>query len=106
MEYRRAAIATLETHRERLEQPCQHERQRLEPLDGPIEIDRRLETLLGNVRHKRTRVLAARHRPPEQPVLSEPRGQIRGRKRRKLAQRPDPPTFEHRDRMRSLKSEA
>ena len=49
VQHRRAAIAPLEPRRQRLEQPRQHERQRLEPLDRPLEIERRLEPLLGGV---------------------------------------------------------
>ena len=90
---RRAAVAPLEARRQRLEQPRQHERQRLEPLDRPFELERRFEALLGQRRHERRRVLAARDRLPGQRVLPEPRRQIGGRQRRELAQRSDPPAF-------------
>ena len=46
MQHRRAAIAPLEARRQRLEQPRQDERQRLEAFDRPLEIERRLEPLL------------------------------------------------------------
>ena len=55
VQHRRAAIAALEPRGQRLEQPREHERQRLEPLDRPLEIERRLEPLVRQHRHERPR---------------------------------------------------
>ena len=45
MQNRRATIRTLETLGQRFEQAAEHERQRLEPFDGPFEIQRLFEML-------------------------------------------------------------
>ena len=66
MQDRRAAIAALEARRQRFEQPRQHERQRLEPLDRPFQLERRFEPLVGQRRHERPHILAARERLPDQ----------------------------------------
>jgi hypothetical protein len=66
VQHRGAAIAPLEARGQRLEQPRQDERQRLEICDRPLEIERRLEPFLLEHRHERPTVLAARHRLPHQ----------------------------------------
>src|SRR5213079_2222986 len=57
---------------ERLQQPRQDERQRLERLDWPFEIERRFESLRGEGRNQRTDVLAARQRLPAAIAASWP----------------------------------
>ena len=89
-----AAILALETIAERLEQPRQHERQRLEPVDGPLEIQRCLEGFCRYGRHQGTRLLAARPTLPSQTVLSEPGGKIGGGKRGKIAESAKTPALE------------
>ena len=66
-----AAIAQLEPQRQRLEQPRENERQRLEPFDRPIEVERRFEPLVFHVRHQGTHVAPARNRMPDKPRLAE-----------------------------------
>jgi hypothetical protein len=73
---RGAAVAALEARGQRLEEAREHERQRLEPLDRPFQLGRRLEALLGKRGHERTDVLAAGHGLPDQRVLSETGGQL------------------------------
>ena len=65
---RRAAIAALEARRQRLEQPRQHERQRLEPLDRPFEIERALRT----ARRAASARAAARPRRARSPARRAP----------------------------------
>lgn len=93
-----ATIAALETCRQRLEEARQHERQRLERVDRPLELERRVEALLGQRRHQRPRVVAARDRLPRQRAAPEPRRQIGRRQRRELAERAHAPPFQRRDR--------
>src|SRR3954464_12744019 len=52
VEYGRAAVALLEVPFERIHQPSEDERERLEPVDWPFEIERLLESLFGHRRHK------------------------------------------------------
>ena len=59
VENRRAAIRTLETLGQRLQQPRQHERERLESLDGPLEVERRVKRIVGHPRDQRDEILAA-----------------------------------------------
>ena len=82
---------------ERLQQPAEHERQRLEPLDRPLEIERLLEALLGHRRHERSGVLAAREPLPPHTGLPEPRRDVVGRQRRQIAQRAQAPAAERLD---------
>ena len=72
IEHRGAAIGALETLGQRLEQPRQHERQRLEPFDRPLELERGLERNLIDPRHHRPRIHAARERLPQRAALAEP----------------------------------
>ena len=94
---RRTAIAPLEPRRQRLEQPRQHERQRLEPVDRPVEIDRPVEALLRQIRYQRADVVAARERLPQEAVLTEPCGQIGGGQRGELTERVEAPGAKDRD---------
>ena len=56
---------------ERLHQPAEHERERLEPFDRPLEFERLLEPLLRRRRHERPRVLAARDALPARPPSAQ-----------------------------------
>ena len=91
----RAAIAAFETDRQRLEEPRQHERQRLEAFHRPFQLERGFEALFGQRRHERRRVLAARDRLPGQRMLAEARRQVGRRQRGKFPQRSDPPTLQN-----------
>ena len=104
-----AAIAPLETRRQRLEQPRQHERQRLEPLDRPLELERRLEALLGKRRHERTHVFAARDRLPASPCCPSRAARSADGSAASSPSVLMPPTFQRRDRrstLSALRSEA
>ena len=94
VQHRSAAIAALEARRQRLEQPREDERQRLEPVDWPFEIERRFEPLVFERRHERPNIFAARDGLPDECVTSKPRRQIRLRQCRELAERFHPPAFE------------
>ncbi|PYR25995.1 MAG: hypothetical protein DMF98_10405 [Acidobacteria bacterium] len=94
VQHRRAAIATLEPRRQRFEQPREDERQRLEPVDWPFEIERRFEPLVFERRHERPNIFAARDGLPDERVTSKPRRQIRLWQCRELAERFHPPPFE------------
>ena len=94
VQHGRAAIAALEMRFERLQQTAEHERQRLEPLDRPLEIERLLEALLGHGRHERSGILTAREPLPSHARLPETRGHIVGRQRREIAERAQTPAFE------------
>ena len=85
VQHRGAAVAPFEPRRQRFEQPREHERQRLELLDRPLELERRLEALLGERGNERPDISAARNRLPLERTPSEPRDQISGRERRDLA---------------------
>src|ERR1041385_5839120 len=61
---------------EGLEQTREHERERLEPLDRPFEIERLLEALFRHGGHERARILAARQALPRHTVLAETRRHI------------------------------
>ena len=94
-----AAVAALEADRQRLEQPREHERQRLEALDRPLEIHGRLEPLL---RQHPARA-AGRRRLAPGPATAGPARPSRadrsaGGSAAQLAERPEPPALKRRDR--------
>ena len=91
MQDRRPAIPPLELRRKRLQQPGEHERERLEALDGPVEIDRLLETLLRCGRHERLLILSARDPLPLDAGLPEPHRHFIRRQGRKVAERSEAP---------------
>jgi hypothetical protein len=91
VQHRRPAIAALEARRQRFEQPREHERQRLEILDRPFQIERRFEALRVEHRHERPDVLAARDRLPRERRAAHPRDEIRGREGREITERPETP---------------
>jgi len=92
-----AAIAPFEPRRQRLEQPRQDERQRLGPFNGPLQLDRRLKTLVRTQRHQWSDVLPVREGVPHQPLLSKTRRQLVGWQRRQIAERFQSPPFEYPD---------
>ena len=97
VEHRRAAIAAFEVGRQRLDEAAEHERQRLEPFDRPLEIERLLEAFLGHRGHERRGVFAAREPLPLHAGLAEARGHVGGRQRRHLAERAQAPAAERGD---------
>src|SRR6266581_458323 len=86
MQHRGAAIALLEMRRKRVHQPRQHERQRLEPLDGPFEIERLLEAFFRKRRHERRWILAAREALPGDTVFAEARRDVIRWQRREVSE--------------------
>ena len=80
------APAALEMGLQRLQEPAEHKGQRLQPLDGPLEIERLLEALLGDDGEERPRILAARKALPPHAFLPEPRGHGGGWQCRNLAE--------------------
>ena len=68
-----------------------HERQRLEPLDRPLEHERRLERLVALVAHQRTQVLAARQPLPARPDRAHTRQHVGRGQACKLPERGDAP---------------
>jgi hypothetical protein len=84
--------------RQRLEQPREHERQRLEPFDRPLEIERRFEALRFERRDERADVFAARDRLPRHRRPAEPRDEFVRGQRGQLPKRFQSPMFERRAR--------
>ena len=74
----RGPIAPRQMRLERFHQTAEHERQRLEAVDGPLEIERLLEPLPGQRGHERTRILAARQPLPRDPFLPQTRRHLAG----------------------------
>ena len=91
---RRAAVAAFQPHRERFEQPREHERQRIEPFDRPLQFDRRLEAFVRERRHERADIRAARDHLPVETLWSEAGGEIGGGKRGEITERSEPPTLQ------------
>src|SRR5262245_55579662 len=91
-----APTAALEMRRQWLEQPPEYERQRLEPVDGPFEIERLLEPLLRHLGPQRPRILATCEALPACPTPAHPRSYAINGQRRQLTQRADTPTAEGR----------
>ena len=82
MDHRGPDTGALEPRAQLVEHPAQHEGQRLEPLDRPLERQRRLESLLDRRRHERALVLATGKPLQGQPTHTQPfeqlgRGQVR-----------------------------
>jgi len=86
MQHRGTAIAPLEMRCERVHQPRQHERQRLEPLDGPFEIERLLEAFFRKRRHERRWILTAREALPVDTVFAEAGRNVIRWQRRQVSQ--------------------
>ena len=84
----------------RLHQAPEHERERLELLDRPLEIERLLESLFGHGRHQRTRVFPASQTLPVRLLTAKTCGKIIGRQCREIAQRPQTPATEGGDQIR------
>ena len=99
---RRGPIRALERGGQRLEQPRQHERQRLQPVDRPLELDALEESRHVGIGHERARIDATRHALKGDTGLSQPRRQRLRRQGRHLAKRREPPAIEdleHRSRI-------
>jgi hypothetical protein len=92
MQNRRAAIRAFESFRQRLQQTPEHERQRLEPLDGPFKIERRLERIVRHPGHQRRGVFATRQPLPQNPARTQPFIHLAGRERRQLPHRDHTPS--------------
>ncbi len=91
-----AAIAPLETDGNGLEEPRQHERERLEAVNRPFELERRFESLFGHRGDERVAILTAGDRLPEEALLTKPGREIGGWKRREVAQRFETPRSKRR----------
>jgi hypothetical protein len=59
--------------RQRFHQPSEHERERLQTLDRPLEIDRLFETFFRNHRQERPWIFPTRKPLPPYSLLPEPR---------------------------------
>ncbi len=94
VEHGGAAAAAIEMRRQRLEQPAQDERQRLQAVDRPLEIERLLEALLRHCGQQRPRILASRQPLPPDARLPETGGDGIGRQLRDIAERPQSPLSE------------
>jgi hypothetical protein len=65
------AVPALQARRERFEKAREHEGQRLEPVDRPLQLDRRFEALFRLCRNERAYILTASPRLPDEPLLTE-----------------------------------
>ncbi len=81
-----AAVAALEPLAQRVEQPRQDKRQRLEAVDRPFEIERCLELLRHAGRHERPHLFAARPPLPPEAGLAETSGELARRERCQIAE--------------------
>ena len=70
---RRAAIRSLERSRQRIEQPCQNERQRLQRVDRPLELHPLNEARNVRIRHERPGIQPQRELPNPHAVLPHAR---------------------------------
>ena len=82
---------------QRLHQPAQHERQRLQPVNRPLEIERLLEPLLRERRHQRMRILPACDPLPRHTGLAEPRRHLVTRQVREVPKRSQSPSAERQE---------
>jgi len=78
VQYGRAAAATIELGFQWIEEPTEHKRQRLQPLDGPFKIERLLEAFLLDDGKKRPRILTTGQTLPPHALLPQPRGDSSG----------------------------
>jgi hypothetical protein len=90
----RRPAAPFEVRAHRLEQAPEHERQRLEPFDGPLEIEVRLEGFLRHERHERPALFAAGQPLHADGGLAEALGELRRWQRRQVAEGLDAPPRE------------
>ena len=86
--------AVLCVRRQWLEQPPKYERQRLEPVDRPFEIEHLLESFLRHLGPQRPRILATREALPGCPAHAQSCSHTVNRQCRQLAQRADTPATE------------
>ncbi len=94
VQHGRAAIALHQVRFERLHQPTQHERQRLEFLDRPFELERLLESFFRNGGHQRTPIFSASQTLPVCVLTAKACREIVGRQCREIAERSQTPTAE------------
>ncbi len=79
---RRGPVRTLERSGQRLEQPREHERQRLQPVNRPLELDAFEKARHVGIGHERARIDATRQPLQRDARLPQPRGQRPGRQGR------------------------
>ena len=92
-------VRALERRGQRIEQAREHERQRLERVDRPLELDAFDESRHVGVGHERPAIEPARHALQGDTCLSQPRRQAPARQRRELAERCEPPPLEGLERL-------
>ena len=97
VQYGCAASATLEMRRQRFHQPSEHEREWLQTLDRPLEIDSLFETFFRYRRQERSWIFPTRKPLPPYTLLSEPRRHGVWRQCRHLSKRAQAPTAESGD---------
>ncbi len=83
---RRPAIGALERGRQRVEQAREHERQRLELVDRPFQIDRLDESGHTGIRDERRQIDPRRQPLQHEAGLPHPLGEIGGRQSRQSLQ--------------------
>ena len=96
MNGRGAAIGALERRRQRLEQAREHERQRLEAIDRPFELDLFEKAWHVGIGHERADIDAQRQTLERHASLPQPRRQLARWQRRQLAERRQSPSRENR----------
>ena len=87
-----AAIGALERARERVAHARQHEGERLEPFDGPFEIEPLAKVARLGRGHERVDIVPAYGPMQSHARLAEPRVEIGTRQARHLTQRPQSPS--------------
>src|SRR5205085_2977655 len=92
-----SAIAPLEVRGNRLEQPAEHERERLEPLDRPLEIQVRFKPFVWQHRDERPVVFAAGQPLQPRAISAEAGGDLGTRQRGERPERGDAPAGERVD---------
>ncbi len=90
-ERRRLATTRDERLAERLEHAPEQEGEGLETLDGPLELERRLEALGERCAHENSVVLATREPHEPRSLRAEALGEALRRQPRDVADRPQPP---------------
>jgi len=91
MEHSRTTSATIELGFQWRQESFQYERQRLQPLNGPLKIERLLEGLFWDNRKQWPQVLTACKALPLHTLLPKPSGDSRGRQCRHVAERAKSP---------------
>ena len=94
MQGNRAAIVALQIHAHRLEQPRQHERQRLDAINRPFERETAGEHERRRRGRERPAILTARQTLPPPGEMPQPGEQTIGRQRGEVAERFETPAIE------------